>query len=421
MLHFQLVKNYLAGELNRMSKIPSSKSKKKPATISDSMYRLAFNAAQATLICLAFTGQIVAANKAACKLLGYPNKKLLTLHWSSVILIEGRIRKIIKHTRPGDHFMALVTVIKKNGHRFHGEITAAFFRDDRASDKMITTIKDLSRTIEQQKRVDTKKKKIVAHNITLAKSLQKTIDTKNKKTVARNINQALAKSDARLEEEIKSKEIQIADATADAADTARSDISKELHGNVNQLLGASNLYIDLAKKGGKDIELFLSRSSEYTITAIEEIRKLTRRLTTDIIINIGVCKAIENISRDTMEVNPVKITCRLKSFQQKTADTRLQHALFRIVQEQLNNILKHAKASSVVITLSQRAQLITLSLADNGVGFDTFKKSKGIGIENIKSRALALGGVVDIISQPGKGCILTARFPVTPVLLNKKT
>ena len=409
-----------------MTNTPAGKSKKTPVspktknttTTSDYMYRLAFNAAQATFISIASKGKIIAANKAACKMLGYSKKELLNLHWSSVILSDNRIRKVLKHTSHEGHFMALVTVIKKDRRHLHGEITAAFFPDEQGNGKMITTIKDLSRSIEQQKQVDTKKEKIVAHNITLAKSLQKTIDTKNKKTVARNINHALAKSDARLEEEMKTKELQIANATADAKDRARSDIGKELHDNVNQLLGASNLYMDLAKKGGKDSDLFLSRSSEYTLTAIEAIRKLTKQLTTDIIMDLGLIKAIENISRDTMEVNPVKITLRLKSFEEKTVNEKLQLALFRILQEQLNNILKHAHASTVVITLSQNDQLITLSLADNGVGFDTRKKSKGIGIENIKSRAIAFGGAVEVISQPGKGCKLTARFPVKPTLIN---
>jgi PAS domain S-box-containing protein len=409
-----------------MKKISSGKSKKQPgqtetnipATTRDSMYRLAFNAAQATFISISPTGKIIAANKAACKMLGYPRKELLTRSWASVILHDSRIRKIIKHTAKRGHFMALVSVIPKDGHRLHGEITAAFFRDDQSMEKMITTIKDLSRSIEQQKQVDTKKEKIVAHNITLAKSMQKTIDSKNKKKMVRNINQALAKSDARLEEEIQHKDFQIADATAEARQTTRSDIGKELHDNVNQLLGASNLYIDLAKKGGKDTELFLSRSSEYTMTAIEEIRKLTRRLNTDIIVNLGLCKAIENICRDTMEVNAVNIKCLLRTFNEKTVGEKLKLALFRIIQEQLNNILKHARATTVIISLSQNKTAVNLSITDDGIGFDTHKKSKGIGLENIRSRAASFNGTAEFTSHPGKGCVLITKFPVKPGLSN---
>jgi PAS domain S-box-containing protein len=382
----------------------------------DMLRYLAFdNCYQANIISNVSSDCIIVANSAACKLLGYSRKKLLTKHRATIFVIdESSFKKMMKQRTTFGHSTALVTAIKKDGKLFPCEITSAVFNDEDGIQKSITTLTDISQHIRRQKNIDSKKKKIVAGNIRLAKSMQKIIDTKRAKTVVRNINQALAKSDARLEDQMKSKDMQIANATADAIGTARSDIGKELHDNVNQLLGASNLYIALAKKGGKDSELFLSRSSEYTLTAIEAIRKLTKKLTTGIIMDLGICTAIENISRDMMEVNPVKIILRLKSFKEKTVNEKLQLALFRILQEQLNNILKHARASRVVITLSQTTKLITLSLADNGVGFDSRKKSKGIGIENIKSRAIAFGGEAEIISQPGKGCTLKATFPVRP-------
>ncbi|MCW3116740.1 MAG: hypothetical protein JWM28_822, partial [Chitinophagaceae bacterium] len=80
---------------------------------------------------------------------------------------------------------------------------------------------------------------------------------------------------------------------------------------------------------------------------------------------------------------------------------------------------KHARATEVTITLSQNKKFITLSIIDNGVGFDTRKQKKGIGIANIKSRANSYSVIADFISQPGKGCILKVTFPVTDALLNK--
>ena len=157
--------------------------------------------------------------------------------------------------------------------------------------------------------------------------------------------------------------------------------------------------------------MYLSRSSEYTLTAIEEIRKLTKGLTTDTIKNLGLCEAIDNVTRDTMEVNPVKISCALKSFKEHSVNDKFKLNVFRIVQEQLNNILKHAKATEVTISLSQNKKSIILSISDNGVGFDTGKKRKGIGIANIKSRAASYNGTADFVSQPGQGCVLTVTFP----------
>ncbi len=155
----------------------------------------------------------------------------------------------------------------------------------------------------------------------------------------------------RLEHEIRLKEAQITEAAEDAKDTERSDIGKELHDNVNQLLGASRLYLEMAKGGGKDSEIYLSRSSEYTLTAIEEIRKLSKGLTTDIIKNLGLCAAIENIRRDTMEVSRVKIVLQVKNSIESSVNDKFKLNVYRIIQEQLNNILKHAKATKVIIKL----------------------------------------------------------------------
>jgi len=228
----------------------------------------------------------------------------------------------------------------------------------------------------------------------------------------------LQKLELKLEQEIKLREEQIAEASDDAKNMERSDIGKELHDNINQLLVASRMYLEMAKRGGKDREAYLSRSSEYTINAIEEIRKLTRGLTTVTTQNIGLCEAIDKVIRDTMEVNPVKISRAWKSFKEDSVNDKFKLTIFRIVQEHLNNILKHAKATEVIISFSQNKKNLLLSISDNGVGFDTNKPQKGIGVTNIKSRAASYNGTADFVSQPGRGCVLTVNFPVKETQLN---
>jgi len=215
-----------------------------------------------------------------------------------------------------------------------------------------------------------------------------------------------------LDHTIKLKEKQITEASDDAKEMERSNIGKELHDNINQLLGASRMYLEMAKKGGSNSPMYLSRSSEYTLTAIEEIRKLSKGLTTDVIKNLGLCSAIDNLAEDMSEVNTVTISSSLNSFNEKTATDKFKLNIFRIIQEHLNNILKHAKATQVIIRLSQDENTVQLHITDNGIGFDTTKKQEGIGIDNIKSRAIAFNGIADFISQPGSGCELRVSFPV---------
>jgi PAS domain S-box-containing protein len=550
------------------------------AATGDTLRRLAFdNSLQANIISIAINGNILIANNAACTLLGYSKKELLLKNKGDIFDInESSFKKMLKQRTVEGQSRAFVTAIKKSGKSLPCEITSAIFMDENDIENAITTIGDLSQSMQKQKNIDTmnekivannivlaksrqkgidiRKEKIVADNIVLAKSRQKGIDIRKEKIVADNIILAQAKSneeklvqgiaakaeysesfklifnsssdvlfdsdllaneviisdafekefgykitshmtpeedwirhihpddkeavmqdylrmlvsedtewkysyrflradgsvanvissriilrnadgkayrmigsmqdiskqkvlEERLEQEIKLKERKIAEATEEAKDTERSDIGRELHDNITQLLGVSKLYLDMAKSGGENSEIYLSRSSEYTLTAIEEIRKLSKELTADTIKHFGLGEAIDNIVRDTMEVNPVKISCALKSFIEHSVNDKFKHNVYRIVQEQLNNILKHAKASEIAISLSQKEKSIMLTISDNGVGFDTGKKRKGIGIDNIKSRVSSYNGTADFVSQPGQGCILTATFPVTDTLVNK--
>ncbi len=223
----------------------------------------------------------------------------------------------------------------------------------------------------------------------------------------------------KLVKEIRIKEKQITEAMQEAKETERLDIGKELHDNVNQLLGASRLYLGIAKRGGEDSEMYINRSSEYTLKAIEEIRKLSKNLTTENIQHLGLRESIENIARDLMEVNPIVIYCSLDSFIDNKVNYKFNLNVFRIIQEQLNNILKHSQATEAGISLSQNKKFIILSISDNGIGFDVCKESEGIGVGNIKSRAAAYNGTADFISGHGQGCELKVTFPVVNTGVNK--
>jgi signal transduction histidine kinase len=98
--------------------------------------------------------------------------------------------------------------------------------------------------------------------------------------------------------------------------------------------------------------------------------------------------------------------------QENEIDQNLKITLYRIVQEQLNNIIKHADAADVHVSISSDNRHLNLKIEDNGKGFDTHESRRGIGINNIISRAEAYHGVVALDSQPGDGCTLTVSFPL---------
>jgi two-component system sensor histidine kinase UhpB len=221
-----------------------------------------------------------------------------------------------------------------------------------------------------------------------------------------------------LEEELNeqrlSRQKQITEAVILAQEKERTEIGKELHDNVNQILGASNLYINTAMTDDEMRQELLERSTELVSSAINEIRKISKSLITPGLREIGLIESIEDIIDDMkMAKYDMLIDLDLQNIAEDQIEDRRKLTLFRIVQEQLNNIVKHARATRVLIRLSVESAFIVLTIADNGVGFDVGRHRKGVGITNIISRTELFNGRVDIQSAPGEGCTLSVSLPMT--------
>ncbi|HEY6900375.1 MAG TPA: response regulator [Puia sp.] len=216
-----------------------------------------------------------------------------------------------------------------------------------------------------------------------------------------------------LNEQRMSKQRQITEAVIVAQEKERTEIGKELHDNVNQILGASNLSINTAMTDDEGRQELLERSTELVSRAINEIRKISKSLITPGLREIGLIESIEDIIDDMKVVaHDLAIELDLQNISEEQIEDRRKLALFRMVQEQLNNIVKHAKASRVLIRLSIEGEDIVLTIADNGVGFDVGRHRKGVGITNIISRAEMFSGKVDIQSAPGDGTTLSVSLPI---------
>jgi two-component system sensor histidine kinase UhpB len=98
---------------------------------------------------------------------------------------------------------------------------------------------------------------------------------------------------------------------------------------------------------------------------------------------------------------------------EKDISPAIKGAVFRIAQEQLTNIMKHAGACEIQMHVNNKACKISMTIQDNGVGFNIQQKRKGIGFTNIYNRVESYNGIVDIISLPGKGCTLSLSIPLT--------
>ncbi len=215
-----------------------------------------------------------------------------------------------------------------------------------------------------------------------------------------------------LNEQRVSRQRQITEAVIVAQEKERTEIGKELHDNVNQILGASNLYINTAMSDEEMRQELLERSTELVSKAINEIRKISKSLITPGLREIGLIESIEDIIDDMKLAGAsMVIELDLQNITEEQIEDRRKLTLFRIVQEQLNNIVKHARATRVLIRLSIEGEFIVLTIGDNGVGFDISRHRKGVGITNIISRTELFNGKVEIASAPGEGTTLTVQLP----------
>ena len=193
----------------------------------------------------------------------------------------------------------------------------------------------------------------------------------------------------------------------------RDEIGKELHDNINQILASTKLYLEFAmsEKNGNCLDL-IERSHKNLSQAIEEIRQLSHKLVAPSLGAISLIFAIDELIENIIMVSPIKIELQSNDFNEEVVEKDMKLMFYRIVQEQMNNILKHSQATKATIVLSTTKNYSLLSIEDNGIGFDTGSASGGIGLRNIRNRAGYYSGTVNLISAPQKGCRLEIIIPL---------
>jgi len=218
-----------------------------------------------------------------------------------------------------------------------------------------------------------------------------------------------------LEEERNKKQYEITEAVIRAQEKERTEIGSELHDNVNQILAGSLLYLGLARSGGPSASDFLVESEKLVNAAIYEVRSLSHTLIPPHLAESDLGTAVNNMLNITA-VSGLQIHEDFSNLDESLVSQKLKLTIYRITQEQVNNILKHAGAKNLYVTISTKNNLVQLIIKDDGVGFDSNKKSKGVGLMNIKTRASMFESKVDIRSSPGKGCELNIVFDPTAII-----
>jgi signal transduction histidine kinase len=216
-----------------------------------------------------------------------------------------------------------------------------------------------------------------------------------------------------MEKEIIDQKIQeqkkIARAIIKVEEKVRNHIGTELHDNINQILATTKMLLGVASKKNEDTKRLVQHPMELIDHSIEEIRLLCHELVTtlkDIDLQIMIRDLLINFGNNTLIKTGFTY---LESNGVVSDDLKLN--IYRVIQEQLNNVLKHASAKKVNVSVKVDKNSINVTVIDDGIGFDVKEKRKGIGISNIKNRVESYNGKLEIISSPGNGCIINIEVP----------
>ena len=184
----------------------------------------------------------------------------------------------------------------------------------------------------------------------------------------------------------------------------RERISRDLHDSLGGLLSAIKLQVDkIRSKGVKDdLKKDFQSATALLDNAVSEVRSISQNLQPAALSRLGLVPALKDlIDRYQSDSGPEII------FQEfdipKKMDQMIALGIFRIVQEILNNAIKHAEAQEVLVQLNVENEDIVILVEDDGIGFDATKKYKSMGLENIKSRVNYLKGTIDVDSRIGEG------------------
>jgi signal transduction histidine kinase len=181
---------------------------------------------------------------------------------------------------------------------------------------------------------------------------------------------------------------------------------------VNLVLTTTKLYLDLALSNPELKDELIRKSNCNIINVINEIRQLSRSLMDPTIGDLGLMDSIHDLIDSINLTQKLHVGLEADEALEACMSKSQKLTIFRIIQEALNNAIKHAKAASVMILISGDDNQITMSVSDDGVGFNVNKVKKGAGLKNIQNRVYLIDGTYTIQSAAHKGCRIEIKFPI---------
>jgi len=226
------------------------------------------------------------------------------------------------------------------------------------------------------------------------------------------------KQEKRLQFEVMKQQDLATKAIISAEENERRRIAAELHDGVGQMMSAAKMNLSAIENEISFKDDAQKNSFDKVIGMIDEsckeVRSVSHQMMPNALLKSGLANAVKEFI-EKIDSRIIKINLYSEGLNERL-ETNTETVLYRVIQECVNNVIKHSGANNLDISLIKDADGIAATVEDNGRGFDTGDKQKfeGIGLKNINSRVAFLKGTVDFDSSPGKGTLVAIHVPITP-------
>ena len=213
------------------------------------------------------------------------------------------------------------------------------------------------------------------------------------------------------------QELRAAQAVLQGQEEERRRVARDLHDGLGGMLSTVKLYLGTLRSRHplpEPATELLGQSVAHLDSSISELRRVARNLMPEALLTLGLAQAVQDFCDALRRTDQLQVELHLHGL-----DTRLppttETGVYRIVQELLNNVVKHAGASHILVQLMRHDALLHVVVEDDGRGFNPALTSTGVGLRSLQARAEQLGGELTVESEPGQGTTATLALPVDPV------
>ncbi len=203
---------------------------------------------------------------------------------------------------------------------------------------------------------------------------------------------------------------ELANSRIEIQEQTLKNIAWELHDNIGQLLSVANMQLNILKQAVPgSFYIQIEEIKEVLHESVQEIRSLSKVLNNDVVLKNGLLTSLEVEMNRFKRLGYLEVSLKIVG-EIVSISNASEIIIFRILQEFLSNVLKHAKASNLFVCLEYKEKTLEITASDDGIGFDPFLETSSSGMETMKSRAALLNASFSIVSERGKGTQLFLKY-----------